>query len=55
MKQWFMKEKFKNFRNIKFVVGDIRDVERLSNQWISFVIHAAATNCSNCRDKSENA
>tara|TARA_B100001287_G_scaffold268762_1_gene265413 strand:- start:734 stop:1729 length:996 start_codon:yes stop_codon:yes gene_type:complete len=45
MKQWFMREKFKNFRNIKFVVGDIRDVERLSDAMYGsqFVIHAAAT------------
>ncbi len=44
MKQWEMKNKFKNFENIRFFVGDIRDKERLSRaiDQVDTVIHAAA-------------
>ena len=39
-----MKNKFKNFKNIRFFIGDIRDKERLSRaiDQIDTVIHAAA-------------
>ena len=30
MKQWEMKNRFKNYENLRFFVGDIRDKERLS-------------------------
>ncbi len=45
MKQWLMREKFKNFPNVEFIVGDVRDKERLSNVLndVDVVIHAAAT------------
>ena len=45
MKQWFLREKFKNKKNIKFVIGDVRDLESLkySMKGCDYVIHAAAT------------
>ena len=44
MKQWEMKNKFKNYKNLRFFVGDIRDKERLSRaiDQIDTVVHAAA-------------
>ena len=44
MKQWFMKEKFKDKR-IKFVIGDVRDEDSIINasRNVDFIIHAAAT------------
>ncbi|MDB2709333.1 polysaccharide biosynthesis protein [Candidatus Pelagibacter bacterium] len=44
MKQYYMKEKYKN-SNIRFLIGDIRDKDRLSfalNNSIDLIIHAAA-------------
>jgi UDP-N-acetylglucosamine 4,6-dehydratase len=45
MKQWFLKEKFKKYKNIKFVIGDIRDLDRLSYSMkdCDYAVHAAAT------------
>jgi UDP-N-acetylglucosamine 4,6-dehydratase len=45
MKQWEMQEKFKKFKNLKFILGDVRDKERMFSalRGIDFVIHAAAT------------
>jgi len=46
MKQWYLKENLLKFKNIKFVLGDVRDKERLdsvlSNK-IDYLFHAAAT------------
>jgi FlaA1/EpsC-like NDP-sugar epimerase len=45
MKQWFLKEKYKKYKNIKFVIGDIRDLDRLSYSMkdCDYAVHAAAT------------
>jgi UDP-N-acetylglucosamine 4,6-dehydratase (inverting) len=45
MKQWSMKEKFRKFNNVEFIIGDIRDKERLSLAFkgVDIVVHAAAT------------
>ena len=45
MKQWFMQEKFKNHKNLKFIIGDIRDRDRLNEctKDVDILIHAAAT------------
>jgi len=45
MKQWEMAMRFNNDRRIKFVIGDIRDKDRLrrSLAGVDYVIHAAAT------------
>ena len=45
MKQWFLKEKLKNYKNIKFVIGDVRDLDSLKYaiKGCDYVIHAAAT------------
>ena len=45
MKQYFMKEKYKDKENIRFLLGDIRDKERLRfalNNPIDLIVHAAA-------------
>lgn len=46
MKQWYLKENLSKFKNIKFILGDVRDKERLdsvlSNK-IDYLFHAAAT------------
>ena len=45
-KQWDMQNDFRDFKNLKFYIGDIRDKERLNsviNKDIDYVIHAAAT------------
>ncbi len=44
MKQWHMSQKFKN-NKIKFVIGDVKDRDSISNACIDvdYVIHAAAT------------
>ena len=44
MKQWEMKNTFNNKR-IEFIIGDIRDIERLkySTKNIDYIVHAAAT------------
>lgn len=43
-KQFLMKEKYKNFKNISYFIGDVRDKDRLYRAFdgIDFVIHAAA-------------
>jgi UDP-N-acetylglucosamine 4,6-dehydratase (inverting) len=45
MKQWDMAQKFSNDPRVKFVIGDVRDKDRLSRalDGIDFVVHAAAT------------
>ena len=45
MKQWEMALQYKNNKRIKFIIGDIRDKERLFRALddIDIVIHAAAT------------
>ncbi len=45
MKQWDMSMKFKEDPRVKFVIGDIRDKERLSRalDGVDYVVHAAAT------------
>ena len=45
MKQWDMAMKYQNNKNIKFVIGDVRDKDRLSQvlKGVDYVIHAAAT------------
>ena len=45
MKQWNMKEKLKKFDNLEFIIGDIRDKEKLSLAFkgVDIVVHAAAT------------
>ena len=45
MKQWTLAESFKNDPRVKFVIGDVRDKERLSRclDGVDYVVHAAAT------------
>jgi UDP-N-acetylglucosamine 4,6-dehydratase/5-epimerase len=48
MKQWKMAEEFEKFdhkNKIKYVIGDVRDKERLNRviQGVDYVVHAAAT------------
>ena len=45
MKQWDMAIKFKDDTRVVFVVGDVRDTERLSRVMtgVDHVVHAAAT------------
>jgi len=45
MKQWDMAMRFKNDPRVRFVIGDVRDKERLVRalDGIDFVVHAAAT------------
>lgn len=45
MKQWDMAENYKGDPRVKFVIGDVRDKERLSRSLdgVDFVVHAAAT------------
>jgi len=48
MKQWHMAEEFKGFVNdgrLQFLIGDVRDKERLKQaaRGVDFIIHAAAT------------
>ncbi|MDO6351093.1 UDP-N-acetylglucosamine 4,6-dehydratase (inverting) [Synechococcus sp. YX-04-1] len=44
MKQWNMAQEFKEYSNIRFFLGDVRDKERLNRALsdVDFVIHAAA-------------
>jgi UDP-N-acetylglucosamine 4,6-dehydratase (inverting) len=45
-KQWDMKNKYKDYKNLEFIIGDIRDKERLDysiNNDVDFIVHAAAT------------
>tara|TARA_B100000900_G_scaffold407874_1_gene421254 strand:+ start:8093 stop:9100 length:1008 start_codon:yes stop_codon:yes gene_type:complete len=47
MKQWRMQEEYKNNKTLKFIIGDVRDNEKVDSVFKSFnidyVIHAAAT------------
>lgn len=45
MKQWDMAEKFRDDARVKFIIGDVRDKERLSRSLdgVDYVVHAAAT------------
>ena len=45
MKQWEMAQKYQNDPRVKFIIGDVRDKERLIRalDGIDFVVHAAAT------------
>ncbi len=45
MKQWYLREQFSKFKKINFVLGDVRDKERLTNcmEGNDYVFHAAAT------------
>lgn len=45
MKQWDMAEQFKGDPRVKFVIGDVRDKDRLARalDGVDFVVHAAAT------------
>jgi UDP-N-acetylglucosamine 4,6-dehydratase len=45
MKQWDMALKFQNDPRVRFIIGDVRDKDRLSRSLdgIDFVVHAAAT------------
>ena len=45
MKQWTLASDFKNDSRIKFVIGDVRDKDRLSRalDGVDYVVHAAAT------------
>lgn len=44
LKQYEMQEQFKNYKNIRFFIGDVRDKDRLlmALHDVDFVIHAAA-------------
>ena len=33
MKQWFMFEKYKKQKNLKFVIGDVRDRDRINGMF----------------------
>ena len=45
MKQWLLKESLNNRKDIKFIIGDVRDESRITDSFrgIDYVIHAAAT------------
>lgn len=45
MKQWEMAQKFEHDRRVRFIIGDVRDKNRLSRAMdgIDYVVHAAAT------------
>lgn len=45
MKQWYLQESLSKYKNIKFILGDVRDKERLNNVLNNndYVFHAAAT------------
>ncbi len=45
MKQWDMAEKYSDDQRVKFIIGDVRDKERLSRSLdgVDYVVHAAAT------------
>lgn len=44
LKQYEMQQQFKDFRNIRFFIGDVRDKERLMMAFcdVDFILHAAA-------------
>jgi FlaA1/EpsC-like NDP-sugar epimerase len=45
MKQWDMAENYNKDSRVKFIIGDVRDRDRLSRSLdgVDFVVHAAAT------------
>lgn len=45
MKQWDMGIKYKKYKNIKFIIGDVRDADRLTwaSKGVDCIVHAAAT------------
>jgi UDP-N-acetylglucosamine 4,6-dehydratase len=45
MKQWDMAQIYQNDPRVKFIIGDVRDIDRLTRalDGIDFVVHAAAT------------
>ncbi|TSA26213.1 MAG: UDP-N-acetylglucosamine 4,6-dehydratase (inverting) [Ignavibacteriales bacterium] len=45
MKQWEMAESYKNDSRVKFIIGDVRDKEKIDRalDGIDYVVHAAAT------------
>jgi len=45
MKQWDMAEKYRDDMRVKFIIGDVRDRDRLSRSLdgVDYVVHAAAT------------
>lgn len=45
MKQWEMAQKFENDPRVRFIIGDVRDKDRLARalDGIDYVVHAAAT------------
>ena len=45
MKQWNMKNKYQKYKNIFFIIGDVKEKETLLNAFknVDIVIHAAAT------------
>ena len=45
MKQWEMKQLFKDDNRVRFFIGDIRDKDRLYRalDGVDYVVHAAAT------------
>ena len=44
-KQWDMQKKLEKFKNLKFIIGDVRDEKQLNDSMknIDYVVHAAAT------------
>ena len=44
LKQFYMQEKFKKFKNLRFFIGDVRDKSRLelAMENVDYVVHAAA-------------
>ena len=45
MKQWEMAQSYREFPQVQFIIGDVRDVDRLKSAMvdIDYVVHAAAT------------
>ena len=45
MKQWEMAQKFQDDKRVSFIIGDVRDKDRLARalDGIDHVVHAAAT------------
>lgn len=45
MKQWEMAQQYLNYENVQFIIGDVRDKDRLTRALddVDYVVHAAAT------------
>ena len=45
LKQWIMQNDYKNIKNIKFIIGDVRNLESVkeASKNVDYIIHAAAT------------